>query len=160
MVIVHIANVPSFQRRTVHCGPDDWKNLNRVFPGNASGTPTERIAHVLTHEVFDRVDAVVDVHCGDGNEALSPYVAFIANAPDPSVTARSRAMAMAALGARKTGERSAAKHRAPMTRARRHSPPPSRYSSNARTGDDRPSQSWKQTQSRRWAQASDRGTFR
>ncbi|NVJ12642.1 DUF5829 family protein [Myxococcus sp. AM010] len=95
VVIVHIANVPSFQRRTVYYGPDDWKNLNRVFPGNASGTPTERIAHVLTHEVFDRVDAVVDVHCGDGNEALSPYVAFIANAPDPSVTERSRAMAMA-----------------------------------------------------------------
>ncbi|WP_426752637.1 DUF5829 family protein [Myxococcus sp. Y35] len=95
VVIVHIANVPAFQRRTVYYGPLDWKNLNRVFPGSATGSPTERIAHVLTQEVFKRVDAVVDVHCGDANEALAPYVAYIANAKDPSVTERSRAMAMA-----------------------------------------------------------------
>ncbi|NPD27363.1 DUF5829 family protein [Corallococcus exiguus] len=95
VVLVHIANVPAFQKRTVYYGPSDWKNLNRVFPGAATGSPTERIAHVLTQEVFARADAVMDVHAGDGNEALFPYVTYFGHAPDPKVAERSRAMALA-----------------------------------------------------------------
>ncbi|MEM8982390.1 MAG: succinylglutamate desuccinylase/aspartoacylase family protein, partial [Pseudomonadota bacterium] len=32
VIIVHIANLPSFQRRTIYVGPHDLKNLNRSFP--------------------------------------------------------------------------------------------------------------------------------
>ncbi|WNG46983.1 hypothetical protein F0U60_24775 [Archangium minus] len=95
VVLVHIANVPAFLHRTVYYGPTDWKNLNRVFPGSATGTLSERMAHVLTQEIFGRVDASVDVHCGDANEALLPYTAYIANALDLKVSERSRAMALA-----------------------------------------------------------------
>lgn len=95
IVIVHIANPPAFQRRTIFYGPNDWKNLNRSFPGKADGSQSERIAHVLTTRVIDRVDAMIDVHCGDGNEDLTPYVSFFADAPDADVVAKSRAMAMA-----------------------------------------------------------------
>jgi predicted deacylase len=95
VVLVHLANPPSFYRRTVYYGPADWKNLNRVFPGRADGTLTERIAHVLTRDVIDRVEAFIDVHCGDANEALDPYVSFMADGPDPAVTARARALALA-----------------------------------------------------------------
>jgi predicted deacylase len=35
VLMVHIANLPSFKKRTIYYGPDDWKNLNRVFPGDA-----------------------------------------------------------------------------------------------------------------------------
>jgi predicted deacylase len=35
------------------------------------------------------------VHCGDGNEELTEYVSFFADAPDPAVSSRSRAMALA-----------------------------------------------------------------
>lgn len=38
LILVHIANLPSFQRRTVYYGPADWKNLNRVYPGRIDGT--------------------------------------------------------------------------------------------------------------------------
>ena len=95
IVLVHIANPPAFQRRTIFYGPNDWKNLNRVFPGKADGSQSERIAHVLTTHIIDRVDAMIDVHCGDGNEDLTPYVSFFADAPDTEVVARSRSMALA-----------------------------------------------------------------
>jgi hypothetical protein len=69
IILVHLANPPSFYRRTVYYGPADWKNLNRVFPGKVDGTLSERIAHVITRDVIDRVDAFIDVHCGDANES-------------------------------------------------------------------------------------------
>jgi hypothetical protein len=73
LVLVHIANLPSFQKRTIYYVPQDWKNLNRVFPGDREGTMSQRIAAVLNDEVIGRADAVIDMHCGDGNEALIPY---------------------------------------------------------------------------------------
>lgn len=73
LILVHIAHLSSFQRRTIYYNPYDWKNLNRVFPGDLKGTQSQRIAAVLTEEVINRADAVIDMHCGDGNEALIPY---------------------------------------------------------------------------------------
>jgi hypothetical protein len=73
LILVHIANLPSFQKRTIYYNPYDWKNLNRVFPGDPNGTLSQRLADVLTREVVNRCDALIDMHCGDGNEALIPY---------------------------------------------------------------------------------------
>ena len=73
IILVHIANLPAFQKRIIYYNPYDWKNLNRVFPGHPEGTISERIAHVLKEEVIKRCDAIIDLHCGDGNEALIPY---------------------------------------------------------------------------------------
>lgn len=73
VLMVHIANLPSFQRRTIYYNPHDWKNLNRVFPGDSEGTMSQRIAAVINEEVVKRCDVLVDLHCGDGNEALIPY---------------------------------------------------------------------------------------
>lgn len=73
VIIVHIANVPSFVHRTIYRGPWDQKNLNRVFPGRADGTGSERIAHAITTNVIDQCDYLVDMHSGDGNEQLRPY---------------------------------------------------------------------------------------
>lgn len=73
VILVHVSNLPSFLRRTIYYSPVDGKNLNRVFPGKADGTVSERIALALTREVIERADYVVDLHCGDGNEWLRPY---------------------------------------------------------------------------------------
>jgi len=73
VVMVHIANVPGFQRRSIYYVPADWKNLNRVFPGDPKGTLSQRMAAVITEEVVKRADVLLDMHCGDGNEALIPY---------------------------------------------------------------------------------------
>ena len=77
VIMVHVANMPSYLGRTIYYSPADNKNLNRVFPGKADGTLSERIADVITREVIDRATHVVDIHCGDGNESLRPYLYWI-----------------------------------------------------------------------------------
>jgi predicted deacylase len=72
--MVHAANMPSFLGRTVNFSPVDGKNLNRVYPGNSGGTVSERIAYAITTEIIEKADFVLDLHCGDGNEWLRPYV--------------------------------------------------------------------------------------
>lgn len=94
LILVHIANLPAFQRRMIYFCPADWKNLNRVFPGDPQGTQSQRIAHVLTGEIVDRCDALVDMHCGDANEALVPYTYWMTSS-DAAVTAEAKAMAVA-----------------------------------------------------------------
>ena len=74
IILVHVANMPSFLGRTVYFSPVDGKNLNRVYPGRTDGTVSERIAYAITKEVIEKADYVLDLHCGDGNEAMRPYV--------------------------------------------------------------------------------------
>ena len=81
VIMVHVANVPSFLGRTIYYSPIDGKNLNRVFPGKADGTISDRIAEVLTREVIARATHVVDMHGGDGNESLRPYVYWTTTGP-------------------------------------------------------------------------------
>jgi predicted deacylase len=73
VILVHVANMPSFLKRTIYYSPVDGQNLNRVYPGKVDGTLSQRIAYVLTKEVIERCDYLVDLHCGDGNESLRPY---------------------------------------------------------------------------------------
>lgn len=75
IILVHVANPPAFFKRYVYYGADG-KNLNRVFPGKADGTISERIAYVLTEKLMRRSDYYIDVHSGDNNEALRPYVVY------------------------------------------------------------------------------------
>jgi predicted deacylase len=95
VIIVHIANVPSFQKRTIYRGPWDWKNLNRVFPGKADGTASERIAHAITTQVIDQCDCLIDMHSGDGNEALRPYSYWNKLGVRDDVDQRARELALA-----------------------------------------------------------------
>jgi hypothetical protein len=74
VILVHVANLPSFLERTIYFSPADHKNLNRVYPGKPDGTISERIAWTLTREVIEKCDYLIDLHCGDGNESLRPYV--------------------------------------------------------------------------------------
>ena len=74
IIMVHVANVPSFLGRTIYYTPVDGRNLNRVYPGDAQGSLSERIAYTLTQEVIEKADFLIDLHAGDGNEALRPYV--------------------------------------------------------------------------------------
>jgi len=94
LILVHIANPPSFYGRTVYTSPADGKNLNRVFPGKKDGTLSERIAHSITLHVIEQADYLVDLHAGDGNEVLRPYV-YMPVTGKPELDAASRGMALA-----------------------------------------------------------------
>lgn len=95
VIIVQIANVPSFAHRTIYRGPWDQKNLNRVFPGTPDGTASERIAHAITTQVIDGCEYLVDLHSGDGNEALRPYSYWNNLGVDARVDTVAREMALA-----------------------------------------------------------------
>jgi len=95
VILVHVANLPSFVHRTIYRGPWDQKNLNRVFPGKADGTASERIAYAITTQVIDQCDYLVDIHSGDGNEALRPYSYWNQLGLDERVDVTAREMALA-----------------------------------------------------------------
>ena len=44
--------------------PLDEGNLNRLFPGDATGSPTEMIAHYVCEVLMPMADVVVDLHSG------------------------------------------------------------------------------------------------
>jgi uncharacterized protein len=94
VLLVHVANMPSFLGRTVYYSPADGKNLNRVFPGKPDGTVSERIADTITREIITRATHLIDLHCGDGNESLRPYAYWITTG-DPKVVEAGRGMAQA-----------------------------------------------------------------
>ena len=94
VIMVHVANMPSYLARTIYYSPVDKQNLNRVFPGKPDGTISERIAHAITTEVIERATHVVDIHCGDGNESLRPYLYWITTGK-PEVAQAGREMALA-----------------------------------------------------------------
>jgi predicted deacylase len=73
LVLVPIVNIASFERIVPHVNPVDNKSMNRFYPGNASGTQTERASDAITKEVVDRCDHLVDLHGGDLDENLRPY---------------------------------------------------------------------------------------
>jgi predicted deacylase len=89
IILVHIVNLPSFLKRTIYYNPYDWKNMNRVFPGKADGSICERIAFRLSKEVVDRCDFLLDLHCGDGNEDLTPYI-YCTETGNPDLDRRTR----------------------------------------------------------------------
>jgi hypothetical protein len=93
VILVHIANPPAFYGRRVYYGADN-KNLNRVYPGSATGTISERIADVITRKVIDRSTHLIDMHGGDGNESLRPYTYWMRGG-DAKVDAASKELALA-----------------------------------------------------------------
>ena len=94
LIMVHVANMPSFHKRTIYYGPVDGKNLNRAYPGKPDGSLSERIAHIITTQVIEKADYVIDMHSGDGNEALRPYI-YMPRTGDLQLDAKIKSMALA-----------------------------------------------------------------
>jgi uncharacterized protein len=86
------ASPVAFERRTAFVNPLDGKNLNRTFPGDPGGGPTERLAAWLWENLLSRADCYVDCHCGDLPEVLDSF-ASTSPGPDAAVNDRARAMA-------------------------------------------------------------------
>src|SRR4051794_5651640 len=94
LVAVLTASPAAFAARSIYVNPLDGLNLNRQFPGDMDGSPSQRLAHWLTTVVIAGSDAFVDMHCGDMNEALVSFTG-IEDTGDAAVDARSRELAEA-----------------------------------------------------------------
>ncbi len=76
VAVVHPVNTPAFFAKLQYIGPYDGKNLNREYPGLATGTVTQRIAYTIKTELFTQADFYMDLHGGDIHEALTPFVIY------------------------------------------------------------------------------------
>ena len=73
VILVPLVNIQSFERKVPHVNPVDNKSMNRFYPGKADGTQTERASFVITKQIVDRCDYLIDYHGGDLDESLRPY---------------------------------------------------------------------------------------
>ncbi|HEY7828928.1 MAG TPA: succinylglutamate desuccinylase/aspartoacylase family protein, partial [Candidatus Limnocylindrales bacterium] len=73
IVAVLTANPVAFEARSIYLHPLDARNLNRVFPGDPAGGPSDRLAAWLLANVIAPSGLFIDMHCGDMNEALVPF---------------------------------------------------------------------------------------
>lgn len=55
--------------------PYDGENLNRLFPGDRSGSHSRQTAHVLMQTALKVSDAMMDLHSG-GDDAVVPFYAL------------------------------------------------------------------------------------
>lgn len=72
IVLLPVANPLAFysrQRKTLY----DGKDLNRCFPGDSSGSITEKIAAAITEEIVKACDYGIDIHTGPEGRILMSH---------------------------------------------------------------------------------------
>jgi predicted deacylase len=84
VAVIPVVNVEAYAARSIYIHPVDRKNLNRNFPGHAAGTETERLAYQVTQQVLRDCDYLIDLHGGDMNESLVPFILYHATS-DPGL---------------------------------------------------------------------------
>lgn len=81
LTVLPIVNIGAFFQHRAFRNPADEKNVNRVFPGDANGTASDRLAHWLVSQAMAGMDGYVDLHGGDIVEALIPFSIFPDSSP-------------------------------------------------------------------------------
>jgi predicted deacylase len=73
VIILPLVNIRSFEQKVPHVNPVDGKSMNRMYPGKVDGTQTERASFLITKQVVEQCDHLIDLHGGDLDESLRPY---------------------------------------------------------------------------------------
>jgi predicted deacylase len=73
VIILPLVNIASFEQKVPHVNPVDGKSMNRFYPGKMDGTQTERASFLITQQVVNQCDYLIDLHGGDLDENLRPY---------------------------------------------------------------------------------------
>ena len=94
VIVMSPVSLNAFHARQAFLVPEDGKNLNRVFPGKATGTIAERMAYTIASEVVPHIQTWVDMHGGDIPEALIPFGGYIIS-DDETLNSRNRTLAAA-----------------------------------------------------------------
>jgi uncharacterized protein len=96
LILLPMANAPAAQAG-LRTSPIDGGNLNREFPGDLHGSPTQLIAHYIEHELLARVDYLIDLHSG-GSSLLYHGNNMLAIDPQDDDEKRRLAQALRAFG--------------------------------------------------------------
>ena len=73
VIILPLVNIQSFERKVPHINPIDGVSMNRMYPGRLNGTQTERVSYLITKQVVEQCNHLIDLHGGDLDESLRPY---------------------------------------------------------------------------------------
>src|SRR5258708_596865 len=73
VIVVPLINIQSFEQKVPHLNPVDKKSMNRWYPGKMDGTQTDRASFLITKQVVEQSDHLIDLHGGDLDESLRPY---------------------------------------------------------------------------------------
>lgn len=73
LIVLPLINLASFAQKVPHLNPVDGKNMNRMYPGKAQGTQTERASWAIAKQVVEKCDYMIDLHGGDLDENLRRY---------------------------------------------------------------------------------------
>jgi uncharacterized protein len=93
VVAIPVANPPAFragQRRS----PLDDLDLNRTFPGDPTGSPSQRLAHALLHDYALKADFVLSMHSWGSRGLVVPYVEYPAGESVAEVASLAAARAL------------------------------------------------------------------
>jgi predicted deacylase len=71
VIVLPAANAPAV-RADSRISPLDNGNLNRLFPGDANGSPTAMISHLIETEILSRVQYAFDFHSGSRSMEYLP----------------------------------------------------------------------------------------
>ena len=92
VIVLPLVNRSGFLAGAKQLVPEDGKNLNRVFPGKAEGSLSERIAWAIETHLYPLADFLLDLHGADINEQIVP-LAFFPAAAGEEIRERCRAAA-------------------------------------------------------------------
>lgn len=73
LILIPALNFPAYLNGT-RTSPLDKGNLNRLFPGDANGSPTQMIAHYIESELMPRADYCIDFHAGGSTMDYLPLL--------------------------------------------------------------------------------------
>ncbi len=76
LVMVPICNMPAYEAAQ-RSSPIDGLNLARVFPGDANGTLTQRIAYWIREKLLSQADFYIDLHSGGVAYDIPTLIGYI-----------------------------------------------------------------------------------
>ncbi len=76
LIMFPALNAPAV-KASLRCSPLDDGNLNRAFPGDADGSPTEQIAYLIEHCILPGADAAIDIHSGGRASEFVPLSMYV-----------------------------------------------------------------------------------
>lgn len=100
LVLIPVLNVHAFMGKAsldvsgLRENPLDWKNLSRTFPGNPSGTMTERLADAVVSKILPKIDYAIDCHSG-GTRGTSQLISGYSNVEKEKLRKKSLEIAKA-----------------------------------------------------------------
>lgn len=86
VIFIPVANPPAF-RAGGRRNPEDRVDMNRIFPGNDSGTVTEQLAHALLEDIIGHPDLLLSMHGFTNDSMVLPYTEYSSESDVSGVSA-------------------------------------------------------------------------